>query len=146
MPEKPPLNRLSMEIDPEAIQAIVSQNVNAQIAIALEKQGIDFHGAVVNAIMNAHVKNDGTIIQAGHYDYNRSPTWFDWEVQNMLRQCAKDALREFMDAQTPKIQAAMMAAFKKRTPQIVKALTDGTMKAFSDKWSFKFNVDIQRME
>lgn len=148
MAEKPSApNRLSMEIDPEAINEIVKATVNANIAVALQKSGMDFSGKVVEAILDARVDREGKILQKGAYDYNRSSqSWFDHQIENMLRECAKKALTQFMEAQAPKIQTAMLAAFKQRTPQIVKALTDGTMKAFTDKWGFSFKVDISRQE
>lgn len=141
-------NRLSMEIDPSAITAIVRETVNASIAAALQKQGVDFAGAVVQAILEAKVDNDGKIIPRGHYNYSdtRYPNWFDHHLNQMLRDCAKTAMSEFVAGQQPQIQKAMLAAFKKRTPDIIKTMTDGTMEAFSRKWGFTFNVNIDRKD
>ena len=138
-------NRLSMEIDPEAINAIVRQTVNASIAAALQKQGVDFAGSIVNAILDAKVDNDGKVIQRGHYSYDRTKmSWFDYEMEKMLRDCAKKALSEFMAGKAPQIEAAMHKAFIKRTPHIVKALTENTLRAFEGRWGFKFDVKIAR--
>lgn len=147
MNEKQPPNRLSMEIDPSAIDAIVRQTVGASIAAALQKQGIDFAGAVTQAILDARVDSDGKILHRGHWEHDRSKiSWFDFELNKCLRECAKKAMSEFVAAQAPKIEKAMMAAFQKRTPEIVKVMTDGTMKAFTEKWGFRFDVNITRQE
>ncbi len=137
-------NKLSMEVDPAAINAIIKQTVNAQIAVALEKNGLNFTDAVVDAVLTAKVDRDGKIIPKSHYSYRDSKTsWFDSELEKLIRECAKGAMIDFVETQRPKIEAAMLAAFKKRTPQIVKAMTDGTLKAFTSKWGFNFNVSLR---
>ena len=140
-------NRLSMEIDPEAINAIVKETVGASIAIALQKGGVDFAGALVQEVLDAKVDRDGKIIPRGHYEHDRTKaTWFDHEIKKLLRECAKRAMADFVETQKSKIEKAMLAAFNKRTPQIVKAMTDGTMKAFTDRWGFRFDVKLERQD
>lgn len=147
MPNERPVNRLSMEVDPEAIDGIIRETVTASIATALQKQGLDFHEVVVAAILDAKVDNDGKVIPRDHYNWKHEKrSWFDHQLEGMLRECAKKALAEFVEQQSPKIQEAMFAAFKKRTPQIVKAMTDGTIKAFTDRWGFRFDVKLERQD
>lgn len=146
MDDKTP-NKLSMEVDPEAINAIVRETINSQIAVALQKEGVDFSSAIVKAVLDARVDRDGKIIQRGSHSYDRATTsWFDHQLQDMIRDCAKTAMMDFIKSQSPKIEKAMFAAFKKRTPQIVKAMTDGTILAFTRKWAFNFDLKLRPNE
>jgi hypothetical protein len=146
MSDKAPPPKLSMEVDPNTIAVIVREAVNMQMAVAFKSAGIDFTSAVVTAIMDAHVDNDGKLISKGHYGYERAKSWFDHEIQKLIREQAQKAMSDFVQAESPKIHKAMLAMFKKRSPAIVKDMTEATVAAFAKGWGFRFNVDLHAKE
>lgn len=141
---KTPASTLSLELDPDTIERMVQSHVCAAISAALQSNGKDIAERVVEHSLSVRVGSDGKLLRKGDYQYERAQPWFDHHIHAAIREMAKTALIEWVEAQKPQIYDAFSKAFDRRRPQVLRAMADGTMKALEDKWRFDFKVDISR--
>jgi len=140
-------NQLSMTVDPVVIEKIVKEHVSASIALAMRDQGMDFHEVIVKQILQARVDSYGKITLPGDRDYGRTKrSWFDQTLMKLIHDSARSALEDYVKEQEPKIRKALHAEFDRRSRGMIRAMVDGSIKALTNKWQFKFDIKMFRDE
>jgi hypothetical protein len=124
---------VSLTISADVVQPIVEAKIQAAIADAMKPNAEALIDAMVDRVMNEKVQSNGKKNHRDDY-YNKYP-FMETMCNNVLKECAEVAFREWVEAHRPKIIESFKKLLARKHNELAKVMLEACQGAIASKYA-----------
>ena len=128
--------KLSMELDKDSIEALLREQIQASVAVALAGSGEALVQQLVKETLDLKVDNDGKPSSWG------KDTFAGYLVKQMIREAAKEAITDWIGENKGRIRRAVRRQMERHPDNIADAIVDSLHRNLSGGINWRFQVSI----
>jgi len=132
---------VSMNVDPEIVQAIIRKNIETSLLSAMGDESEK--GAILDAIVMSAIKckvnSDGKI---SSYNSDNKYEYLDWKIQQVIRGATATALNEYVESKSNTFKKAIKKAVEENAGEIANNLVKAFAESAANSWRFKVNLEV----
>ena len=138
------MGEVNVSIGKDLIEPIIKAKVQAAIVQAVSGEQ-DLVTRFISQALEIKVDENGKV---NYNDYNNKYTLLEYMCIDTLRDCAKQAIRSWMEDNKKEIQKALTAQLKttKTTTTFAKAILGGLTNSIQSDWRMDVKVELNSLK
>jgi len=134
------MSDVNLSISKELVQPIIEAKINAAVCEALSGQQ-SIVSSVVEKVLSMKVDSEGK-----YSSYNSSIPFIQWLCQDAIKQAAIAAVKDYLSNSKEMLVVEVRKAIVKNQKNIAVGMVDAVMKASTDSYRMKIDVNIDQKE
>lgn len=130
-------NLVSMELSEQLVKNIISEQMTLQIAKALGQNSDQIILSIVGQALNQKVSSNGTI---SSYSSDNKHSWAEIVLTKHIQDTAKEAMKNWVKENEPRIINAVEKSLKQNTNKIVGSIMESLISSANSTYGFQVNV------
>ena len=138
------MSEVNVSIGKDLIEPIIKAKVQAAIVQAVSSEQ-DMVTRFIAQALETKVDKNGKV---NYHDYDNKYTMLEYMCIDTLRECARQAIRRWIDENKSEIQKALTAQLKttKTTSTFAKAILNGLTNSIKSDWRMNVKVELNSLK